>query len=139
MEDPQSYLTEIKARCIASIAVASMEIVEEYHLPDRGYLRARLILTNDDFLEVAEYFVLKENRFVIEGIVISGWIKTQSVLRKWWDNVEHFPNLPNFPHHIHLGEASEVVAGMSLSIIELISIVEQEIGSSGQVSKLNSM
>ena len=125
--DPQSYLVEIKARCIASIAVASMEIVEEYHLQDRGYLRARLTLSNDDFLEVAEYFVLKENVCVTQRYCYQWMDKTQKTLRKRWDNVEHFPNVPNFPYHIHLGEESQVEEGRLLSIIELIGIVEQEI------------
>jgi hypothetical protein len=26
----------------------------------------------------------------------------QGVLKKRWDNVEHFPDLPNFPHHVYI-------------------------------------
>ena len=54
--DPHSYLVEIKARWVASSAVASFTIVEERASSDRGYLRARLTLSNNDFLEVVEYF-----------------------------------------------------------------------------------
>jgi len=128
--DPQAYLIEIKARCIASFAVAALEIVEEYSLPDRGYLRARLILSNDDFLEVAEYFVLKGDSCVTQRYRYQWMDKTQKTLKKRWDNVEHFPDLYNFPHHVHLGEESQVESGRLLSIIELIGIIEQEIGGS---------
>jgi hypothetical protein len=62
--DPQAYLNEIKARVVASAAVASITVVEERILPDRGYFRARLVLSNGDFLEVAEYFVVEEGRCV---------------------------------------------------------------------------
>ena len=48
---PGGYLAEIKARLVASTVVAEVPIVEEYALPDRGYFRARLSLSNHDFLE----------------------------------------------------------------------------------------
>lgn len=62
--DPREHLTEIKAKLVASSIVASIAIMEEYTLPDRGYLRARLGLSNHDFLEVAEYFVLEQGHWV---------------------------------------------------------------------------
>ena len=52
------------ARLVASAMVASVTVVEEYALPDRGYFRARLGLTNHDFLEVAEYFVVEAGYYV---------------------------------------------------------------------------
>lgn len=71
--DPREHLAEIKAKLVASTAVTSITIVEEYTLLDRGYCRARLELSNDDFLEVAEYFTL-------EG---EGWV-TWAKNRKLW-------------------------------------------------------
>ncbi len=49
--EPGAYLAEITARLVASTVVAEVTIVEEYVLPDRGYFRARLSLSNHDFLE----------------------------------------------------------------------------------------
>ena len=51
--DARDYLTDIKARLVASAVIASIRIVEEYALPDRGYIRVRLELINTDFLEAA--------------------------------------------------------------------------------------
>jgi hypothetical protein len=66
-------------------------------------------------------------------IAINGWMdESQQVLRKRWDNVEHFPGLPNFPHHVHVGAESQVEPGRSLSIIELVDAIEQEPGGSGE-------
>ena len=59
---PQQSVADIKAKLVASAAVATITIVEERLLPDRGYFRARLTLSNSDFLEVAEYFVVEAGR-----------------------------------------------------------------------------
>jgi hypothetical protein len=45
---PQQYVADIKAKLVASAAVATITIVEERLLPDRGYFRARLTLSNSD-------------------------------------------------------------------------------------------
>lgn len=125
--DPQEYLTEIKAKLVVSSAVASIAVVEERALPDRGYFRARLMLSNGDFLEVAEYFVVEEERCVTKRYRYQWMDESQQVLRKRWDNVEHFPDLPSFPHYIHMGEESRVEPGRSLSIVELVDVIEQEL------------
>ncbi len=41
-------------------------------------------------------------------------------LRKRWDNVEHYPDLPNFPHHVHVGGEKNVEPGERLSIMQLL-------------------
>lgn len=48
-------------------------------------------------------------------------------LKKRWDNVEHFPNLPNFPHHVHVGDELIVKASESRNILQLLVLIEQEI------------
>ena len=125
--DPREYLAEIKAKLVVSSAVSSIAVVEERALPDRGYFRARLMLSNGDLLEVAEYFVVEEERCVTKCYRYQWMNESQQVLRKRWDNVEHFPDLPNFPHHIHVGEESRVEPGRSLSIVELVDVIEQEL------------
>jgi hypothetical protein len=126
--DPQQYVTDIKAKLVASAAVAAVAVVEERLLPDRGYFRARLTLSNHDFLEVAEYFVAESGRWATRRYRYQWMDATQQVLRKRWDNVEHFPDLPNFPHHIHVVEETQIEPGNVLSIIDLIDVIEQELG-----------
>ena len=53
--------------------------------------------------------------------------ETQQTLRKRWDNVEHFPNLPNFPHHVHIGEELNVEPSSSMNILELIDLIEKHL------------
>lgn len=124
---PEEYLAETKARLVASAAVTSIDIVEERALPDRGYFRARLRLSNDDFLEIAEYWIIEDDRCVTQRYRYQWMDELQQVLRKRWDNVEHFPDLSSFPHHVHVGEESNVEPGRVLSIMDLIDLIEEEL------------
>jgi hypothetical protein len=126
MESSQ-YLENIKSRLIASNAIAAFTIVEELDFGDRGYFRARVTLSNDDFLEVAEYFKITENVVTTTRYRYQWMDSDRAKLRKRWDNVPHFPNLPNFPHHIHVESEENVVSGYALSIQDLLDILEQEV------------
>jgi len=63
--DPEAYLIEIKAKLAVSSFIGSIDIIDERTaLSDRGYFRAQIRLINGDFLEVSEYFVLEEGRYI---------------------------------------------------------------------------
>ena len=125
--EANEYLEDIKSRLIASNEIAAFTVVEELDFGDRGYFRARVTLGNDDFLEVAEYFKITENVVTTTRYRYQWMDCDRARLRKRWDNVPHFPNLPNFPHHIHVESEENVISGNSLSIQELLDILEQEI------------
>lgn len=126
--EASQYLENIKSRLISSNTIAAFTIIEELDLGDRGYFRARVTLSNDDFLEIAEYFKITENVVATTRYRYQWMDSDRIILRKRWDNVPHFPNLPNFPHHIHVESEENVISGNSLSILELLDILEQEIG-----------
>ena len=92
----EEYINTVKVKLNASSAISSIEIIDERTFWDRGYFRARLTLSS------------------------------KQRLRKRWDNVTHFPDLPNFPHHVHIGEESNVESSQCRNIRELIDLVEQE-------------
>ena len=107
--DSQDYITEIKTTLISSPAVDAFVIAEEWVLPERGYFRARLTLSNTAFLEVSEYFVFAGGNFYPHRYRYQWMNATKDKLKKRWDNVEHFPDIPGFPHHIHDGGEENVV------------------------------
>ncbi len=127
MMEASQYLENIKSRLIASSAIAAFTIIEELDLGDRGYFRARVTLSNDDFLEIAEYFKITENVVTTTRYRYQWMNSDLAILRKRWDNVPHFPNLPNFPHHIHVESEENVILGDLLSIMGLLDILEQEV------------
>jgi hypothetical protein len=123
----QQYINEVKAKLNASSVVASVEIVDERTLLNRGYFRARLTLRNGDFLEIAESFTIQDERCITLDYRYQWMDETKQKLRKRWDSVRHFPDLPNFPHHVHITEESNVEQSQSRSILELIDLMEQEL------------
>ncbi|MBD2233602.1 toxin-antitoxin system TumE family protein [Phormidium tenue] len=125
--DARQYLTEIKFKLIASPIVESFSIVEEKDLQDRGYFRARVTLTNSDFLEIAEYFVVIDDQPRPERYRYQWMDSTRKILRKRWDNVPHFPNLSNFPHQVHISAEDNVQASTPRGTIEFLAFLEAEI------------
>jgi hypothetical protein len=120
-------LEKIKARLILSVVVRSVAIVSERALDNRGYFRARISLANGDFLEVSEYFFAGPDECqTIE--YRHQWMdgaKTRLIRR--WDNARHFPELANFPHHIHVAIETNAVPGKFMSIVALIDFLEAEL------------
>lgn len=51
----RSHLEKIKVKLAGSAVIQQVTVVQEYTLQDRGFFRARLILTNGDFVEVSEF------------------------------------------------------------------------------------
>jgi len=101
--------------------------VETHHGNNYGYIRIRMILSNGDFLEVAEYFVIQDGKICVSRYRYQWMNPTQQVLKKRWDNTKHFNELYNFPHHIHIDSETYVVPGWELSIIELLDLLEKDI------------
>ena len=125
--DAQSYLEAIKLKLASSPIVKSVAIVQERASWDNGFFRARLILNHDEFVEVTEYFVVAKGRVETVEYRYQWMDSTQQHLRRRWDNAEHYPDLPYFPHHIHMAEEKEVRPGRSLSTIEVVDMIAHEL------------
>ena len=126
--DLDQYMTAVKAKLAGSSIIASIEIVDERILLNRGYFRARLTLANTDFLEIAESFTIQNDQLITLNYRYQWMDASKQALKKRWDSVKHFPDLPNFPHHIHINLESNVEPGLSRNIIEFIDFIESELG-----------
>ncbi len=112
---PLDYLEAVKERLLTEAHVTSFYIVRERATLTEAYLRARLTLADASQLEFAEYI---ESRSEAEVEVVAysyHWADAQGRLIRRWDNTPHFPDLPNFPHHIHEG-SDAVVPGQPMTI-----------------------
>ena len=127
MTTPAEYVLQLKAKLTISPIVASFNLVEEKVWPDQGYIRLRMSLSNGDFLEAAEYFVLEDDDCITRRYRYQWMDGERRELRKRWDNVEHYPDLPNFPHHVHVGKGENIEPGGRLSIIQLLDVLADEI------------
>ncbi|XWK90514.1 MAG: DUF6516 family protein [Phormidium sp.] len=122
------YIVAVKEKLNASLIITSIEIVDERILLNRGYFRARLILTNNDFLEIAESFTIQDNQLITLDYRYQWMDASKQILKQRWDSVKHYPNLPNFPRHVHIGSESNVESGQSRNIIEFIEFIESILG-----------
>jgi len=86
-----------------------------------------MTLINGDFLEVSEFFTVETETCSTKEYRYQWMNASQQRLIKRWDNAEHFPDLPNFPHHIHVDSETNVIPGKALSIIELLDVLELEL------------
>jgi len=125
--DLHQYIAAIKETLDNSAIISSIDIVDERVLLSRGYFRARLTLINTDFLEIAESFEIQNDPLITLDYRYQWMDASKQILRKRWDSVKHFPGLPNFPHHIHIGSESNVEPGQSRNSLEFIEFLESEL------------
>ena len=122
------YITAIKVKLLTSPVISSFLIVKERVIGNQGYFRARLTLKNGDFCEIVEFFTVQNQTHITESYRYQWMDATKQKLRKRWDNVEHFPDLPNFPHHVHILEETNVHPSESRNILEIIDYLEKFAG-----------
>jgi len=125
--DAQTHLTDTHLRLTISPIVLTYVVVEERLGIDYGYLRVQVELTNRDFLEMAEYFTVQASVITVQRYRYQWMDAARQTLRKRWDNARHHPHLKNFPHHVHEGDESNVLPGTAMSIIDVITHLEQTI------------
>ncbi len=121
------YFAAIFEKINNSEIIAETDVVDERFFRGKGYFRARLILRNGDFLEIAESFVEEDQKLFTLDYRYQWMDASKQSLRKRWDSVKHFPNLENFPHHVHILEESNVSPGQCRSILEFIDFMESEL------------
>jgi hypothetical protein len=125
--DVVTHLNETELALLSSPVIREFYTVMAWTNTDDGYIRIRATLLNDDFLEASEYFV-QEGTTVIPVDYRYQWMdQSKKLLRRRWDNTPHFPELPNFPHHVHVGDETAVEPGYSFTIIELLKLLEEEL------------
>jgi hypothetical protein len=127
MTDLSAYLTEIELALIRSPIIAAYQVIRSEVNTDDGYIRVRATLSNGDFLEAAEYFILVHDAILTDDYRYHWMDASKTVLRKRWDCTPDHPELPNFPHHVHIGDEQTVVPGQVLSLIDLLDILERDL------------
>jgi hypothetical protein len=125
--DLWGYIAAVETALAESDIVRDVEIVDERILFDRGYFRARLILSNGDFLEIAESFTYQAEQLSTLDYRYQWMDGAKQILRKRWDSVKHFPGLANFPHHVHILTEGNVEPGVCRNILEFLELMRSEL------------
>ena len=88
-----------------------------------GYLRVRCTLFNGDFLEIAFHVLLDNGQAIMDDYRYQWMNSTQTQLIRRWDNTPHFPNLPGFPHHCHVGDETTVEPSKLMDVETLLDTI----------------
>jgi hypothetical protein len=125
--NPMDYLESVRSFLLTDSRINGHQILREYDDDDKSYIRARLTLADESFLEFSEYIELDaENESKISAYSYH-WSNRDGKLLRRWDNTKHFPKLENFPHHIHVGE-NEVLSGAPTNIFAVLDEIAAIIG-----------
>ena len=114
------YIESVKRFLLTDSRIVGHRILKEYANLRKGYIRARLTLSDSSLLEIAEYVELAP---VDELKLIRysyHWSASDGKMIHRWDNTKHFPDLPNAPYHIHEGETGEVTPGKPTNIFAVL-------------------
>ena len=111
-----AYLDRIEERLLLDPVVMHFHIIRERVTSTDGHLRAKVVFADEGTLEFSEYFQ-HTSKDAIHVVTYSyHWTDTEHHLIRRWDNTPHFPNLPDFPCHVHNGQAGTVHSSTSMNI-----------------------
>ncbi len=125
MPEPAEYLSAIEQTLVESPLVTEFSIVRQWAHSDDGYIRIRATLSNGDFLEAAEYFVRQDEDFFPSDYRHHWTDASKQQLHRRWDNTPDHPELPNFPHHCHVGSETNVVPSEPTSLLKALNLIQQ--------------
>src|ERR1043166_2267727 len=94
----RARLNELKTLVLSSHAVRQVDIRGEEVSATRGYLRIRLILGNQETVEVFVYLI-EQNGIVRLMDYRLHWQEKNGTLIQRWDTAPHHSELTSFPYH----------------------------------------
>jgi hypothetical protein len=117
---PLDYLEAVKERLLTDALVKTFHIARERATLTDAYMRARLVLADDSQLEFSEYVQSRPDDTIEVATYSYHWADAQGQLIQRWDNTPHFPDLPNFPHHVHAGAGPVVAPGQPMTMAAVL-------------------
>jgi hypothetical protein len=116
----EAFLEAEYAVLLSHPLVRSVEVARYSANRLDGYLHARCTLTNGDYLEVALRVSIGNQIVAIDDYRYQWMDGTQTLLRRRWDTTPHFPALPGFPHHCHIGSEGAVEPSSPMNLAQLL-------------------
>jgi len=129
--NPIDYLESVRNFLLTDSRINRHQIMREYEDVEKSYIRARLTLADESFLEFSEYIEQGSGDEIAITKYSYHWIDKDGKMLRRWDNTNHFPKLKNAPHHTHTptGEAEETITpGAPTNIFIILDEIAKIIG-----------
>jgi hypothetical protein len=121
------YFESVKDRLLADSFVFDFKVVKYVDRSKNGHLRVRVVFSDESRLDFSEFVEqVAEDKIRLTTYSYHWSDKNDNLIRRW-DNALHFPNLENFPHHIHDME-NEVIPGAPTNIFAILDEIAKIIG-----------
>lgn len=124
--NPIDYLESVRNFLLTDSRINRHQIMREYEDVEKSYIRARLTLADESFLEFSEYIEQGTGDEIVITKYSYHWLDKDGKMLRRWDNTKHFPNLENFPHHVHASE-TDVTSGRPTNIFEVLDEIASTI------------
>ena len=125
--NPIDYLESVRKLLLTDSRITGHQIVREFEDEEKSYIRARLTLADESFLEFSEYIEQVSGDEIKITAYSYHWTDKDGHFLRRWDNTKHYPDLENFPHHIHNGETDEVTSGKPINIFEVLDEISSSL------------
>lgn len=124
---PEEHLNAIKYRLTQEKAITDYRIIREQFTARNAQIRVRATFSDNSILEFSE-FVRLTNQDALDLVAYSyHWMDAGNQLRVRWDNAEHYPDLPGFPHHLHDGEETSVIPGEPVNLFKVLDLIAERL------------
>jgi hypothetical protein len=105
----EDYYQSLLETIAASPLVRSSEVSLDKRTSQVGLIRGDLFLANDSRLHFRELVELQADVVTRHMYSYHYQAADESLIFRY-DDTPHFPNLPNFPHHKHIGQPEQVIS-----------------------------
>jgi len=120
---PSQHLEEFERLIVESRIIKNSLIKKRRIQQFEAYIKVRLTLIDDSVLDVTEYIQAAEEDNAQVKRYSYHWMDVSSQILIRWDNVRHYPNLPNFPHHRHDGDEKNVRSCEPMNFFKVLDYI----------------
>lgn len=127
----RDYLRRLEASLasypwVKSIRILRCDVLETEQLQILTY-RFRVSLMDDTLLELMERVIsTKEDPGPLTTAYRFHWQESHGALIRRWDCAPHFPELPGFPHHVHVKHEGTILPGTSVNVFNVLTELDKE-------------
>jgi hypothetical protein len=124
----KNYLNLLKKEVHDWELVSNIQILKEKYLKeiDAGFIRIKIILKNNDILELSEYVQTTNLGLEVKSYTFH-WQDANGHLKKRWDNASHHLKIATYPHHLHDGNEGNIIESDAMNFKKIKNIIQNSI------------